>query len=80
MSGAAPRGDVCPEIVSAFEPQFAAYDALYGFARSHRPSESAASLPTGRLIVATYARGSKTYQGALRLAYIAWGSETRFGG
>src|SRR6266536_4972511 len=76
MFGAASRGDVCPEIVSAFEPQFAACDALYGFARSHRPSESAASVPADRLIVATYARGAKTYQGALRLAYIGYGAQS----
>ncbi len=76
MFGAASRGDVCPEIVSAFEPQFAACDALYGLARSHRPSESAAALPTDRLIVATYACGSKTYQGALRLAYIGYGAQS----
>lgn len=68
-------GDVRPEIVSAFEPQFAACDALYEFAHSHRPSQSAASLPADRLIVATYARGSKTYQGALRLAYVGYGAQ-----
>ncbi len=61
--------------MSAFEPQFAACDALYEFARSHRPSRSAASVPADRLIVATYARGSKTYQGVLRLAYVGYGAQ-----
>src|SRR6266511_2477851 len=68
-------GEVRPEIISAFEPQFAACDALYEFARSHRPNQSAAS-SADRLIVATYARGSKTYQGALRLAYIGYGAQS----
>jgi hypothetical protein len=61
--------------VSGFEPQFGACDALYAFARSHRPSHSAASGPADRLIVATCARGSKTYQGSLRLAYIGYGAQ-----
>jgi hypothetical protein len=67
------EGEVRPEIIFAFGPQFAACDALYEFARSHRPNQSAAA-SADRLIVATYARGSKTYQGALRLAYIAYGA------
>jgi hypothetical protein len=32
--------------------------------------------PADRLIVATYARGAKTYQGALRLAYIGYGAQS----
>jgi hypothetical protein len=76
MCETASGGDFRPEIVSAFEQQFAACDALYGFARSHRPTHSAASVPADRLIVATYARGAKTYQGALRLAYIGYGAQS----
>jgi Family of unknown function (DUF5677) len=64
-----------PEVVSAFEPQFAACDALYAFARSHRPGQPP-SEPAAALIVATYARGSKTYQGGLRLAYLGYGAQS----
>jgi hypothetical protein len=68
--------DLRPEIVAAFRPQFEACDALYEFAKSHRPTESLASSGADRLIVATYARGSKTYQGALRLAYVGYGAQS----
>src|SRR5919201_2694555 len=70
-----PESDIRSDIVSAFEPQFAACDALYAFARSHRPSRPPSSEPAG-LILATYARGSKTYQGALRLAYLGYGAQS----
>ena len=68
--------NVRPEIEAAFRPQFEACDSLYEFAKSHRPSESLAASEAHRLIVATYARGSKTYQGALRLAYVGYGAQS----
>jgi hypothetical protein len=74
MPAGVSEGEVRPEIISAFEPQFTACDALYEFARSHRPDQSAAASADG-LLVATYARGSKTYQGALRLAYVGYGAQ-----
>jgi hypothetical protein len=71
-----PTGDIRPEIVAAFRPQFVACDALYGFAREDRPNAPPTPDAAGHLILATYARGSKTYQGALRLAYIGYGAQS----
>jgi hypothetical protein len=68
--------DIRPEIVDAFSPQFAACDALYEFARAHRPDKPRTPDAAGQLILATYARGSKTYQGALRLAYLGYGAQS----
>lgn len=75
-SSAATPYDIRPEIVNAFKPQFVASDALYGFARDHRPDAPPAPGAAGHLILATYARGSKTYQGALRLAYLGYGAQS----
>jgi hypothetical protein len=71
-----PAGDIRPQITAAFEPQFAACDALYAFARAHRPRQPPSSKSAAALIVATYARGSKTYQGGLRLAYLGYGAQS----
>jgi hypothetical protein len=64
------------EIVEQFRAEFAACDALYEFARDHRPHGPPSSDAAGHLILATYARGSKTYQGALRLAYLGYGAQS----
>lgn len=71
-----PTSDVRPEIVAAYRPQFVACDALYGFASGHRPGTPPTPDAAGHLLLATYARGSKTYQGALRLAYIGYGAQS----
>lgn len=76
MHDGAPAGVANPEIVAAFQPQFAACDAIYAFARSQRPDRPPSPDPAGRLILATYARGSKSYQGALRLAHIGYGAQS----
>ena len=56
--------------------QFVACDSLYGFAHDNRPDQPPTPDASGHLILATYARGSKTYQGALRLAYLGYGAQS----
>jgi hypothetical protein len=72
----APNGEIRAEIVDAFRSQFVACDALYGFARDNRPDRAPTSDAAGPLILATHARGSKTFQGALRLAYLGYGAQS----
>jgi hypothetical protein len=71
-----PNHEILDGVVRAFERQFVACDALYGFARDNRPERPPTADTAGRLILATYARGSKTYQGALRLAYLGYGAQS----
>jgi hypothetical protein len=71
-----PTDDIRPEIVAGFVPQFAACDALYGFAQANRPHNPPTTDAAGLMTLATYARGSKTYQGALRLAYLGYGAQS----
>jgi hypothetical protein len=68
-------GEIDATIVAAFPDEFAACDELYGFAREHRPSGTPSNDVADELILRTYARGSKSYQGALRLAYVGYGAQ-----
>jgi hypothetical protein len=64
-----------PEIVAAFPDQFAAVEALRDFARDNRPSEPPTPDAAGALILATYARSSKTFNASVRLAALGYGAQ-----
>jgi hypothetical protein len=71
-----PNGEISAEVVDAFKPQFVACDEPYEFARNNRPTRTSMPGAAGHLILATYARGSKTFQGALRLAYLGYEAQS----
>jgi hypothetical protein len=68
--------DRVPRIVDHFEPQFAACDSLYDFARANRPEKPPTDDAAGRMIFRTYGRSSKSYQAAVRLAAIGYGVQS----
>jgi hypothetical protein len=61
--------------VAAFPAQFAAMESLLGFARRNRPTGPPSHDPAGWLIMATYARGTKTAQASFRLACLGYGAQ-----
>jgi hypothetical protein len=64
-----------PEIVAAFPEQFAAVEVLRDFARANRPSVPPTPDEAGALILATYARSSKTFNASVRLAALGYGAQ-----
>jgi hypothetical protein len=63
------------EIQASFRAQFAAAIALRNFARVNRPSGSPTEDEAARLVMATYARASKTFQASLRLSQQGYGAQ-----
>jgi hypothetical protein len=66
---------VAPGVVAAFPAQFAAMEALLGFARRNRPTGPPTNDAAGLLVMATYARGTKTAQASFRLARLGYGAQ-----
>jgi hypothetical protein len=62
-------------IRETFAAQFEAVEALGAFAREHRPSGPPSADVAGVLIMATYARGSKTFQAAYQLVRDGYGAQ-----
>ena len=66
---------VHPELQARFQAQFSACASLYAFAGAHRPPGPPAPDTGGQLILWSYARASKTYQGSFRLAACGYGEQ-----
>jgi hypothetical protein len=64
-----------PRITDALRDEFAACEALLDFAQACRPTTLTAEDPRADLILGTYARSSKTFQGLLRLAHVGYGEQ-----
>lgn len=63
------------DLQTAFAEQFAAMEVLRDFARENRPSSPPSPDIAGALIMATYARGTKTFQASFRLALAGYGAQ-----
>jgi hypothetical protein len=64
-----------PQITRDLRDEFLACQVLLDFATAHRPRSLTASDAQQDVILSTYARSSKTYQGILRLAFIGYGQQ-----
>ena len=64
-----------PELVERFPAQFEACLALNDYLRSQRPSGPPTNDPAGVLILWTFARSAKTFQGSVRLAGLGYGEQ-----
>jgi hypothetical protein len=62
-------------LIEAFGPQLAAVSALDEWAEQHRPDRLPSDDAAGELIVATYARSSKTYRASFMLAGFGYGAQ-----
>jgi hypothetical protein len=64
-----------PRITDELRREFEACQALLDFGLENRPSETPKGDAQADLVLATYARSSKTYQGLLRLAHVGYGDQ-----